>query len=422
MTGATDADRRDPVLWILAVIAVIVAVLAIATRSGDTTEASFTDVTAESDAALPTPQMLPTPVPTPTTPAAAAGIEVAYSTESITLAGTVPTAALRDGLVAAASSLVPAEAVADQIVIDDTTTAEGAVVALTGIVADDSARATVVSAFADLGLVVEDRLTLAGADRTVADVLAETARVSEFADFVNLSGLGQELAGPGEGGYTVFAPTNRAVLALDEIALDELSDIASLDQLLRTHVVAGAKTVADLPPGSTLTTLQGEVLEVATGEDGTLEIGGARLVTTDIVANNGVVHLVDAVLLPGTLRTEVRLNEIVGRRPVQFASGSATIEDRSLAILDRVAAVLLENPAGSVEIQGHTDSQGDDDLNRELSQERADAVLDYLVAAGVPAERLVARGFGESVPLATPEETPADRATNRRIEFRVRPA
>ncbi|MFN3216012.1 MAG: OmpA family protein [Acidimicrobiales bacterium] len=422
MSDVTGADQRDPVLWILAVIAVVVAVLAVATRSGDSTEASFTDVTAEADVALPTPQVLPTPVPTPTAPVAAAGIEVAYSTESITLAGTVPTPALRDGLVAAASTLVPADAVVDQIVIDDTTTAEGAVVALSGIVADDSARATVVSAFADLGLVVEDRLTLAGADRSVADVLAQSPRVSEFADFVNLSGLGQELAGAGEGGYTVFAPTNRAVLALDEIALDELSDIASLDQLLRTHVVAGAATVADLELGSTLTTLQGEVLDVTAGDDGSVVVGGARLVTTDIVANNGVVHLVDAVLLPGTLRTEVRLNEIVGRRPVQFASGSAAIEDRSLAILDRVARVLLDNPAGNVEIQGHTDSQGDDELNRELSQERADAVRDYLVAAGVPADRLVARGFGESVPLATPEETDADRATNRRIEFRVRPA
>lgn len=422
MSDASGADRRDPVLWILVLVGVVVAVLAVATRSGDSTEASFTDVTAEADAALPTPQVLPTPVPTPTAPAAAASIEVAYSTESITLAGTVPTPALRDGLVAASSTLVPAEAVADQIVIDDTTTAEGGVVTLTGVVADDSARATVVSAFADLGLVIDDRLTAAGADRSVADVLAQTGRVSEFADFVNLSGLGQELAGAVEGGYTVFAPTNRAVLSLDEIALDDLSDIASLDQLLRTHVVAGAATAADLEPGSTLTTLQGEVLDVTVGDDGSVVVGGARLVSTDIVANNGVVHLVDAVLLPGTLRTEVRLNEIVGRRPVQFASGSAAIADRSLAILDRVARVLLDNPAGNVEIQGHTDSQGDDELNRELSQERADAVRDYLVAAGVPADRLVARGFGESVPRASPEETDADRAANRRIEFRVRPA
>ena len=263
-----------------------------------------------------------------------------------------------------ASTLVPAEGVTDQIVVDDTTTAEGAVVVLTGVVADDTVRAAVVSAFADLGLVLEDRLTPAGADRTVADVLAETARVAEFADFVNLSGLGDELAGPGEGGYTVFAPTDRAVLSLDEIALDDLSDIASLDQLLRTHVVAGAATVGDLTAGSTVTTLQGEVLDVAVDDDGTVTVGGARLISTDIVANNGVVHIIDTVLLPGTLRTEVRLNEIVGRRPVQFASGSAAIEDRSLAILDRVAQVLLDNPAGNVEIQGHTDTQGDADLNQ----------------------------------------------------------
>lgn len=422
MTDSAGVDRRDPVLWLLAVVAVVVAVLAVSTRSGDGTDASFTDVSVEAVAELPTPQVLAAPEPTPTAPAEAGGVEVSYSAESITVAGTVPDATLRDALVAAAATLVPAEAVTDQVVVDDTTTATGAVVSLTGVVADDAARATVVAAFADLGLAVDDRLTLAGADRSVADVLAQNGRVSEFADFVNLSGLGRELDGPGEGGYTVFAPTNRAVLGLDEIALDDLSDIASLDQLLRTHVVAGAATAADLAPGTELTSVQGEVLGITAAEDGTLSVAGARLVTTDIVANNGVVHLVDMVLLPGTLRTEVRLNEIVGRRPVQFTSGSAVIEDRSLAILDRVARVLLDNPAGNVEIQGHTDTQGDEELNRELSQERADAVLDYLVGAGVPAERLVARGFGESVPLVDPEETPADRATNRRIEFRVRPA
>ena len=71
-----------------------------------------------------------------------------------------------------------------------------------------------------------------------------------------------------------------------------------------------------------------------------------------------------------------------------------------------------------LEISGHTDNQGDPDDNRELSEARALAVVEWLVDAGIAPERLTAAGFGDTRPIA-PNETADGRAQNRRIEFRL---
>lgn len=108
----------------------------------------------------------------------------------------------------------------------------------------------------------------------------------------------------------------------------------------------------------------------------------------------------------GTLRLE----------GVTFAFNSDRLTDESKTILDSVAASLAEWPELRVEVGGHTDSQGPDAYNHQLSQKRADAVRDYLVARGVPATQLTARGYGESRPLAD-NATEAGRARNRRVEL-----
>ena len=72
----------------------------------------------------------------------------------------------------------------------------------------------------------------------------------------------------------------------------------------------------------------------------------------------------------------------------------------------------------TLQIEGHTDSRGDDDFNLDLSQRRAAAVVDFLVWRGVSRDRLVPIGFGETKPIAD-NESPAGQATNRRVVFRA---
>ena len=89
----------------------------------------------------------------------------------------------------------------------------------------------------------------------------------------------------------------------------------------------------------------------------------------------------------------------------------------SYDILDEVAAVLVANPdIELVEIAGHTDSDGPQSTNLELSQRRAEAVVAYLVKEGVSADRLVAKGYGESTPIDS-NSSSEGKANNRRVEF-----
>ncbi len=101
-----------------------------------------------------------------------------------------------------------------------------------------------------------------------------------------------------------------------------------------------------------------------------------------------------------------------------FETGSATLSGDAIARLDAVIEVMLANPSTVVTVAGHTDDQGDPADNQALSEDRAQAVVDYLVAGGVGGDRLTAIGFGEDDPIAS-NDTAEGRATNRRIEFVV---
>ena len=103
---------------------------------------------------------------------------------------------------------------------------------------------------------------------------------------------------------------------------------------------------------------------------------------------------------------------------IQFESGKDVIKTSSYGILNNVVDIMKENPEYKLIIDGHTDAQGDDDKNMELSKKRAAAVKKYLVDKGIDAGRLTSRGFCETVPKAT-NDTPAGRAENRRVEFTV---
>ncbi len=127
--------------------------------------------------------------------------------------------------------------------------------------------------------------------------------------------------------------------------------------------------------------------------------------------------LIRAVLEPTMVRVEAQRITIMDQ--IHFETAKAIIKPDSYGLLDQVAAIIKDNPqVGRVEIAGHTDNRGGDDFNLTLSQDRAESVRDFLVRAGVPADRLLARGYGETLPIDT-NVTREGRANNRRVEFNL---
>ncbi|HAF07985.1 MAG: OmpA family protein [bacterium] len=105
-------------------------------------------------------------------------------------------------------------------------------------------------------------------------------------------------------------------------------------------------------------------------------------------------------------------------RGINFESGKATILPESYPILDEAVKLLKDNPKVRIEVQGHTDSVGSERSNLLLSQARAEAVRNYLILKGIDPSRIVAKGFGELMPIAD-NATREGRAKNRRIEFLI---
>jgi outer membrane protein OmpA-like peptidoglycan-associated protein len=104
------------------------------------------------------------------------------------------------------------------------------------------------------------------------------------------------------------------------------------------------------------------------------------------------------------------------KEQIFFEFGKARILPVSYPLLDEIARVMIENPDLVVEVQGHTDNKGSYNFNMKLSQDRANAVREYLIKKGVEPERLKAVGYGPTKPIAD-NSTEEGRAKNRRVEF-----
>ncbi|HEX7628344.1 MAG TPA: OmpA family protein, partial [Candidatus Methanoperedens sp.] len=105
-------------------------------------------------------------------------------------------------------------------------------------------------------------------------------------------------------------------------------------------------------------------------------------------------------------------------RNIFYETDQFQLKSISFAELDKLVSFLTNNPALRIEIEGHTDNQGTDAYNLELSMKRAQAVYSYLLDHGISASRLTYKGYGESKPVS-PNDTEEGRALNRRTEIRI---
>lgn len=103
---------------------------------------------------------------------------------------------------------------------------------------------------------------------------------------------------------------------------------------------------------------------------------------------------------------------------VNFETGSAALTATSFKAVDKLLVLLEKKPTLEVEIRGHTDNVGDYNANLKLSQKRAETVVKYLISKGINPSRLIAQGYGDTVPVA-PNDSAKNRAQNRRTEVKV---
>ncbi|WP_417619123.1 OmpA family protein [Parasphingorhabdus sp.] len=115
---------------------------------------------------------------------------------------------------------------------------------------------------------------------------------------------------------------------------------------------------------------------------------------------------------------QAAVDRIAETRKINFRSGSAYVSLESRQILDQLAKVLQACEGLSITVEGHTDDNGDSDVNRVMSQERADRIKAGLVERGIAGALITATGYGSERPRAKGSDASAD-AQNRRIEFRI---
>ncbi len=137
-------------------------------------------------------------------------------------------------------------------------------------------------------------------DKSIVELASETEALSTLVAAVKAAGLVETLSG--EGPFTVFAPTNDAFAALPDGTLDNLLKPVNKDQLvsiLTYHVIPAKVMSTDLQNGQKAATVQGEEVTVDLGDG--VKISGASVTKADIKASNGVVHVIDKVILPPSM-------------------------------------------------------------------------------------------------------------------------
>jgi uncharacterized surface protein with fasciclin (FAS1) repeats len=150
-------------------------------------------------------------------------------------------------------------------------------------------------AAAALAVVVAPSAVQAGNQKDIVDTAVAAGSFKTLATALQAAGLVDTLKGPGP--FTVFAPTDEAFAKIPKADLDALiADKAKLTRVLTYHVVAGKVMASDVVKLKEVKTVEGQMATIDTSSG--VRIDGAKVVTADVEASNGVIHVIDAVILP----------------------------------------------------------------------------------------------------------------------------
>lgn len=211
--------------------------------------------------------------------------------------------------------------------------------------------------------------------------------------------------------FTVLAPSDAAIAKLSEADIAALADPNVARELINYHYIDRPLTPEFLAEsvGGQIMTRSGVPIFVELVDGAYVFNGQARVELAGLEAENGSVIVIDSVLSPPTI------NELLDLGNIQFEVISSVITASGKEELQKAVVFFKENPNANALIAGHTDTDGDPDGNRRLSQRRADAVRQFLIDAGIDGDRLQAEGFGEDEPVLV--NGVEDKNLSRRIEF-----
>ena len=196
---------------------------------------------------------------------------------------------------------------------------------------------------------------------------------------------------------------------LNKLSVGEnIASLASTNGLFEALSGDGKLGTVTTTLGSDGLTLSGEVLS----DSIKAELGDELSALYDGKVNNELVVFKPDVCI-------ALVNELLATGKINFDSGRATITKDSFALLNQISATAEQCPEIGFEVAGHTDASGNLERNMELSQQRAQAVVDYLVDQGLAAEQFNAVGYGPHQAIDY-NVTAEGRANNRRIEFRLK--
>jgi uncharacterized surface protein with fasciclin (FAS1) repeats len=206
----------------------------------------------------------------------------------------------------------------------------------------------------------------AESEKSIVDIVTEDGRFTTLGAALEQAGLVDQLQG--EGPFTVFAPTDEAFARLPQGTLEDLfANPEALTDILLYHVVDGQVTAADITGMDTATALTGKTLDIVVDGD-TVEVNGANVLTPDLEASNGIVHIIDTVLMPPT-GEETGTQEVVTAQtspttPAQAPAAATCTENyvvQASDSLSKIADKYFGDPLAYSQIVDATNTAADDD-------------------------------------------------------------